>query len=228
MLYNFFLAIVGQMSSGKSFLSQQIIKNLNDITYSNFEIKETKIIFISKSNESAKVIENICQKNNFKFTWWKIIHSMDFLMSNENNNNTHIIILMEDIASDINGANNKFNSDMSSFLFRSRHYNISIIYILHGIGHSMTKKNSFERIFLDNSSGLFIFKPINNKKIIFNYIKKFLSKNACNQLDNIFDFATKLMSHPYIFIQPNKNLYDEIGKIRIDIFNENIFLQSGI
>ena len=216
------------MSSGKSFLSQQIIKQLNSISYSNIKIDETAIIFISKSRESATIIENICKINKFKFTWWKIIHSMDYLLSNDNDSKKHTIILMEDIASDINGANNKFNSDMCSFLFRSRHYNISIIYILHGIGHSMTKKNSFERIFLDNSSGLFIFKPINNKKIIFNYIKNFLSSNVSNQLDNIFDLATELTSHPYIFIQPNKNLNDEIGKVRIDIFNENIFLQSGI
>ena len=36
------------------------------------------------------------------------------------------------------------------------------------------------------------------------------------------------MSHPYIFIQPNKQLEDEISKIRIDIFGKNIILQSGL
>ena len=49
-----------------------------------------------------------------------------------------------------------------------------------------------------------------------------MSKNACNQLDNIFDFATKLMSHPYIFIQPNINKnYKKIHNSDIKYFWEN-------
>ena len=92
----------------------------------------------------------------------------------------------------------------------------------------MTKKNSFERIFLDNISGLFVFKPINNKKIIFNYLKNFLNKSSFLNLEEVFSIAEKYMTHPYIFIQPEKNLLDDISKIRLDIFGKNIFLQSGI
>lgn len=215
------------MSSGKSYLSKQIIKHLNQISYSDTKFKETVIFFISKSSTSAEELSKICQENNFKFNWWKIIHSFDQLFEKENKEK-HIIILMEDISGDINSANSKFNSEMSQFLFRSRHYNISLIYILHGISHSMTKKNSFERIFLDNASGLFVFRPTNNKKIIYNYLKNFLSKNIWDKLDSIFELAAKVQSHPYLFIQTNKLFKDDINKIRIDIFNHNLFLQSGV
>ena len=62
------------MSSGKSYLSQKIISNLQTITYSEKHITKTEIIFISKSYESSITLKNICQKNSFDFSWWKIIH----------------------------------------------------------------------------------------------------------------------------------------------------------
>ena len=215
------------MSSGKSYLSQKIISNLQTITYSEKHITKTEIIFISKSYESSITLKNICQKNSFDFSWWKIIHPTSQIIYKANDKK-HIIILMEDISGDINNADSKFNAEMSSFMYQSRHYNISIIYILHGISHAMTKRNSFERLFLDNVSGLFIFKPVNNKKIIYNYLRNFLNKSTYDQLDEVFSFCSKIMSHPYIFLQPHKNLDDEISKIRLDIFGKNIFLQSGV
>ena len=215
------------MSSGKSYLAQQIIENLEQISYSDIVFKETEVIFISKSNLSADKLSDICKKKQYKFLWWKLIHPLNNLFKEEHSSK-HIIIVMEDLSGDINSADSKFNSEMISFLFRSRHHNISVINILHGIGHAMTRRNSFERVFLDNISGIFIFKPINNKKIIFNYLKNFLNKSSCSQLEHIFDLSEKYMSHPYIFIQPHKQLYDEISKISIDIFKKNIFLQSGM
>jgi hypothetical protein len=215
------------MASGKSYLAQQIIQNLDQITYSEKKIKETELIFISKSSLSASKLSDICKKKKKKFSWWKLIHTMNQFCTNENSSK-HIIIIMEDLSGDINSADSKFNSEMLSFLFRSRHHNISVINILHGIGHAMTRRNSFERVYLDNVSCLFIFKPINNKKIIINYLKNFLNKSSCSQLEDIFDLAAKYMSHPYILIQPHKQLSDEISKIRFDIFDKNIFLQSGI
>ena len=215
------------MSSGKSHLAQQIIENLEKISYSNIVFKNTEVIFISKSNLSAEKLSAICKKKSFKFAWWKLIHPLNNLIKEEHSLK-HIIIVMEDLSGDINSVDSKFNSEMISFLFRSRHHNISIINILHGIGHAMTRRTSFERVFLDNISGIFIFKPINNKKMIFNYLKNILNKSSCSQLEHIFDLSEKYMSHPYIFIQPHKQIYDEISKIRIDIFKKNIFLQSGM
>ena len=215
------------MASGKSYLSRQIIENLNTITYSEKTIKQTHLLLISKSSVSATEMSNICKKKSISFTWWKLIHPLNNLFKHENPT-THTIVVLEDLSGDINASDSKFNSDILSFLFRSRHHNISVINILHGIGHAMTKRNSFERVFLDNISGIFVFKPINNKKIIFNYFKKFLNKSSCLQLENIFDVSQLYMTHPYIFIQPNKKLQDEISKIRIDIFQKNIFLQSGV
>ena len=55
-----------------------------------------------------------------------------------------------------------------------------------------------------------------------------INKSSFIHLEDIFSIAEKFMSHPYIFIQPNKQLEDEISKIRIDIFDKNIILQSGL
>ena len=51
--------------------------------------------------------------------------------------------------------------------------------------------------------------------MIFNYLKNFLNKSSCSQLEHIFDLSEKYMSHPYIFIQPHKQIYDEISKISL-------------
>jgi hypothetical protein len=50
------------MASGKSYLAQQIIQNLDQITYSEKKIKETELIFISKSSLSASKLSDICKK----------------------------------------------------------------------------------------------------------------------------------------------------------------------
>jgi hypothetical protein len=215
------------MSSGKSHLSREIIKHMYDICYSNQSIKETEVVFISKSHESSEQLSKICKEKNFQFQWWKIIHSFDYLFKQENNNK-HTVILFEDMSGSVNGANSKFNGQMSQFLFRSRHHNISLIYIMHGISHSMTRKSSFERIFLDNASGLFIFKPTNNAKVIYNYLKNFMKNETSKHIDEIFEVASKISTHPYIFIQTNKQTKDDMNKIRIDIFKHNLFLQSGV
>ena len=215
------------MTSGKSFLARQLIENLSAITYSENKINSTEICFWSKSEESAHIMSGICEKNSFIFTWWKLIHPLSNLFDRAINGK-HLIVIMEDISSDINNVDKRFNAELISFLYRSRHFNISILSILHNLNHSLTKKTSFERTFIDNSSGLFFFKPINNKKQIYNYIRNFISQKISNQLDDIFTLSSSIMSHPYNFIQPHKNLIDEISKIRLDIFGENVFLQSGI
>ena len=202
------------MGSGKSVLARNLIENLNRVSYSNRKISQTEVIFISKSAESAHQMSLVCKKTSFKFTWWKLIHQFNNIIKDENGTK-HTIVVMEDLSGDINHADSKFNSEIVSFLFRSRHFTISVINILHGIGHAMTKKNSFERIFLDNISGIFVFKPVNNKKIIFNYLKNFLNKSSFIHLEDIFNLAEKFMSHPYIFIQPN-----------IFCKNKNIFVIS--
>ena len=165
------LAILGQMGSGKSVLARKLIENINNISYSDRAISHTEVLFISKSNESADEMSVICKNKSFKFTWWKLVHNFNNIVKNENPSR-HLIVVMEDLSGDINHADSKFNSEIISFLFRSRHHNISVINILHGIGHAMTKKNSFERIFLDNISGIFMFKPINNKKNNIQLFKK--------------------------------------------------------
>ena len=99
---------------------------------------------------------------------------------------------------------------------------------MHGIRHSLSNRNSFERIFLDNCSGLFFFKPINNKKVIYSYLKNILDKNTCDKLDDIFEFISNNSTYPYLFLQPHKCVKDDISKIRSDIFCKNWFFQSGI
>ena len=60
---------------------------------------------------------------------------------------------------------------------------------------------------------------INNNKIIFNYLKKNLNRSSCLQSQ-----SQEYMTHPYIFIQPDKKIQDEVSKIKIDISPTNIFL----
>ena len=56
------------MSSGKSYLAQQIIENLEQISYSDIVFKETEVIFISKSNLSADKLSDIfLKKKNINF-----------------------------------------------------------------------------------------------------------------------------------------------------------------
>jgi len=139
-----------------------------------------------------------------------------------------IIVIFEDMTQFINAADTKTNADMINFLYRSRHQQISILIIMHGIRHSLTNRGSFERTFLDNCSGFFVFKPINNKKVIYTYLKNILDKNTTEKLDQLFDFTSKISSHPYIFIQPYKKVNNDLLKIRADIFGKNIIFQSGI
>lgn len=160
-------------------------------------------------------------------TWWKIIHDLDKLLE-IGYNNKQIIVIFEDMTPFINSADNKSNAKMIDFLYRSRHWNISLISIMHGIRHALSKRNSFERIFLDNCSGIFIFKPINNKRVIYSYLKNILDKSTCDKLDEIFEFISNHSKYPYVFIQPNKNVKDDMSKIRSDIFGKNWFFQSGI
>ena len=104
------------MSSGKSYLAQQIIENLEQISYSDIVFKETEVIFISKSNLSADKLSDICKKKSYKFSWWKLIHPLNNLFKEEHSSK-HILIVMEDLSGDINSADSKFNSEMISFLF---------------------------------------------------------------------------------------------------------------
>jgi len=215
------------MNAGKSFLTRQIVLNLHSICFSKSVFKTFQIIFISKSEESKDELEKICLLKKYHFTWWKIIHSLEKLL-NQSNTNKQTIVIFEDMTPFINSADNKSNSDMIDFLYRSRHSNISILIIMHGIRHSLSKRTSFERIFLDNCSGLFIFKPISNKRVIYSYLKNILDKNTCDKLDQLFEFVSKLTNYPYLLIQANKSVEDDISKIRSDIFGKNLFFQSGI
>ena len=169
----------------------------------------------------------ICNSKGFHFTWWKIIHNLNNLLT-ISDTNKHIILIFEDMTQFINNTDSKLNSLMIDFLFRSRHSNISILSIMHGIRHALIKRNSFERIFLDNCSCFVIFKPITNKKVMYSYIGNLLDKSTCNKLDEIFDFISNHSTYPYILIQPHKNVNNDISKIRSDIFNNNWYFQSGI
>ena len=169
----------------------------------------------------------ICQSKGFNFTWWKIIHNLDNLLTTSNLNK-QIILVFEDMTQFINNTDNKSNSIMIDFLYRSRHCNISILSIMHGIRHALMKRNAFERIFLDNCSCFIIFKPVTNKKVIYSYIKNLLDKSTCDKLDEIFDFISTHSKYPYILIQPHKNVNNDISKIRSDIFDNNWYFQSGI
>ena len=134
------------MGSGKSVLARKLIENINNISYCDKTISHTEVLFISKSNESAHEMSLICKNKSFKFTWWKLVHNFNNLVKNENPSR-HLIVVMEDLSGDINHADSKFNSEIISFLFRSRHHNISLINILHGIGHAMTKKIALKEFF---------------------------------------------------------------------------------
>ena len=48
------------MNCGKSFLSKQIVTNLEDITYSELIIKKVEILLISKSEELKEELSKIC------------------------------------------------------------------------------------------------------------------------------------------------------------------------
>ena len=169
----------------------------------------------------------ICKKKGFKFISWKIIHDLDKLLDmSEITKET--IIIMEDMSPFINSVDNKANTKMIDFLYRSRHSQISIISIMHGIRHSLTKRHSFERLFLDNCSVIFIFKPVTNKRVIYSYLKNILDKSTCDKLDEIYEFVSNYSKYPYILIQPNKHVKDDISKLRSDIFNNNWYFQSGI
>ena len=215
------------MNCGKSFLSNQIVTNLEEISYSEFTIKKVEILLISKSEELKEELAKVCISKKYKFTHWKIIHDINIILNNAIQGN-QIIVIFEDMSQFINAADTKTNADMINFLYRSRHQQISILLIMHGIRHSLSSRGSFERTFLDNCSGFFVFKPINNKKVIYTYLKNILDKNTTEKLDQIFDFASKIASHPYIFIQPYKKVNNDLLKIRADIFGKNIIFQSGI
>ena len=217
------------MNCGKSFICRQLITNLNKVCFFERNPIETEIVMVTKSKESSDEMDEICKKNKFKYSWWKIIHLQSmFTLLKETNEQKHYIMILEDMSADVNKLNSVFNSKMIDFLYRSRHHNISMIYFVHGIVHSMTRKGSFERAFLDNSNALIIFKPISQKKAIYNYLRNFFNKETFQHMDEVFELSSKIQSHPYILIQPNKNFRDELSKIRIDIFNHNLFLKSGI
>ena len=215
------------MNCGKSFLSKQIVTNLEDITYSELSIQRVEILLISKSEELKEELSKICISKKYKFTHWKIIHDMNNILDNANEGN-QIIIIFEDMTPFINAADTKTNADMINFLYRSRHQQISILMIMHGIRHSLSNRGSFERTFLDNCSGFFLFKPINNKKVIYSYLRNILDKKTTDKLDELFEFTSKISSHPYIFIQPYKKVKNDLLKIRADIFGKNIIFQSGL
>ena len=124
------------------------------ISFSENNYNNTEIIFISKSEKSKDELDRICNAKGYTFKWWKIIHDLDKIID-ISNNKKHIIVIFEDMSPFINSADKKSNTNMIDFLHRSRHSNISIISIMHGIRHSLSNRNSFERIFLDNCSGLF-------------------------------------------------------------------------
>ena len=63
-----------------------------------------------------------------------------------------IIVIFEDMTPLINSSDSKTNADMINLLYRSRHKQISILMIMHGIRHSLANWGSFERTFLDNCS----------------------------------------------------------------------------
>jgi hypothetical protein len=215
------------MNCGKSFLSKQIVSHLEDITYSELSINRVEILLISKSEESKEELSKICLTKKYKFTNWKIIHDMNSILHNAKEGN-QIIVIFEDMTPFINSADTKTNADMINFLYRSRHQQISILMIMHGIRHSLSNRGSFERTFLDNCSGFFLFKPINNKRVIYTYLKNILDKKTTDKLDQLFDFTATLSSHPYIFIQPYKKVINDLLKIRADIFGKNIIFQSGL
>lgn len=215
------------MNAGKSFLCKEIILKLNSISYSEISYNKTEILLISKSEETKNELNKICLEKKYKFTSWNIIHDMDNIFY-KTEKSKQIIVIFEDMTQFINSADSKTNSQMIDFLYRSRHSNISILMIMHGIRHALSNRNSFERTFLDNCSAFFIFKPINNKRVIYTYLKNILNKKTTDKLDQLFEFSSLLTNYPYLLIQPHKKVPSDLLKIRTDIFGKNIVFESGL
>ena len=121
---------------------------------------------------------------------------------------------------------------MVDLLYKSRHINLSIIYILHSVKSINTEKVSFTKSFISNSNALFCFKPYGtDRSSLYRLIKSYISHESQNTrsidyfIDQMFKVAASLSKYPYLFIQPRKDI-PALQKFRTSIFDENVIFNN--
>ena len=182
---------------------------------------------VTFDKENADLYRKICQEKNFQFTYFPArLPNFDSLLVKEEG--TQKICIFEDLEDKFLLVDDEVTRKLTDFLYKSRHFNVSIFYILHSLTSLSSKSSMFTRNFLENAECLVLFKPVGNlKRTVYRFLQDYVTKHPKvtydSILDSIFQIAEDLSGHPYIVLQPYKKVKGFMI-FRIDILKENILL----
>lgn len=96
--------------------------------------------------------------------------------------------------------------------------------IAHNVSHAFTKKESFERLFLQNCSAfVFCFGNFPDTRLIQLYLRDCVDFST-KDTKEVMQFVTKLMLYPYIYLTNRQFRNNLETRIRFDIFGKNLML----
>ena len=156
---------------------------------------------------------------------------------------SHTLVILEDMIDYIQTLPKEKIALLCSFVKASRHQNVSLMVVLHDFAFNR-QKNSFERMFLEQSSLIVIFAFTMNKHQLRNFIYRifadktyfrffleaFEMSNKICKIDNSLVKDTKHFKRPFVMISVEnyKSFNDPLLSLRIDPFKRNITFKMGL
>lgn len=146
--------------------------------------------------------------------------------------NCHTLLVLEDLQASVSKLNSNQQSDLNSFLTKSRHKNLSILYIVHRFPFNQ-RGGDFDKSFFENLSHIAIFKFLQNNL----HVNLWASRIFTDQLfifKHAFELAQKIAilhghNRPYVLVTlDQRQPLDTISRIRLDIFGFNLILKEAL
>lgn len=147
-------------------------------------------------------------------------------------NGKQTILIFEDLQSHISNLSNTDQNNLNSFVTRSRHQNISIMYVQHSFGYGGNSRHIFDKLFSENCTHVALFVFLANQLHSNLYTRRIFGDLA-DKFKQCWEISKKIAEHKhkraYLIISHDlrQNL-SGLSRIRCDIFGDNIIFKDGI
>lgn len=143
------------------------------------------------------------------------------------------LLILEDLQSYISNLNIADQNNLNSFVTRSRHQKISLIYVQHTFGYGANQRHVFDKLFSENCTHVALFIFLANQLHSNLYSRRIFGDNVqyFNKCVEISRQIAEQQGHNRAYLLINHDLRQNLStlsRIRCDIFGQNIIFKQGI
>ena len=232
----------GSMNTGKSTWIYHFIKHLQDVCHTSDINDKFDLFFCYSSPSSLREFQLLSNESSLIQNFESILGlpSEKLIRSLSCNNEIHKILIFEDLSYSIQSMNQEYTKKLCNLVLNSRHYNISILHVLHQVPLNIkTKGFSFDKVILQNCTLLVLFDGLmanHDTRILVNRIMP----GRYTDFIEMMEFSSKLCrkdkeefgsnSRPYLVVNLDnrQNIFsDFLNRVSCDIYNRWVTFSPG-